>query len=68
MWNIIGGLFARSNFPFHLTTARLQVGIKPNGCGWAAASERRRWVLSLHRQGEIFLVDCRGSNGSALAR
>jgi hypothetical protein len=30
-----------SNFPLHLTAARLRFGIKPNGYGWAAAGDRR---------------------------
>jgi hypothetical protein len=30
-----------SNFPLHLTAARLRFGIKPNGCGWAAAGDPR---------------------------
>jgi hypothetical protein len=30
-----------SNFPLYLNAARLRFGIKPNGCGWAAAGDRR---------------------------
>jgi hypothetical protein len=30
-----------SNFQLYLNAARLRFGIKPNGCGWAAAGDRR---------------------------
>jgi hypothetical protein len=37
-----GARYPHSNYPFHLTAARLRIGLNTNGLVWMAAEERWR--------------------------